>query len=344
MNAEPDLARPRLSSGSLRRSSLEAALGRALLSVVTLGGSRARLTVLTFHQVAAEPDPLFPDVPDARLFESQIGWLAEFCTVLPLPEAASHLAAGHLAPRAACITFDDGYANNLEVAAPILRRLRVPATFFIAGGAIDVGIMWNDLVIEGVRVARDDLDLTGVGLGRYPIGDAPSRRAAVQAIIQKLKYRPLGQRLELARAVYSAGAGQHPPPRLMMTRADVADLARQDFDIGAHTINHPILNELHGDEARREITRSYDWVKEVTGKPPRSFAYPNGRPGVDYAEQHVAMVADAGFDVAVSTAWGCATRSSPMLQLPRVSLVERDRSGVWWRLAKTALDSYLRTA
>lgn len=316
-----------------------AAFERTLLGALTGRGGRARLMILMFHQVPREADPLIEDVPDARQFGRWMTWLRELCCVLPLADAAERLAAGTLPPRAACVTFDDGYEDNLSVAAPILARLGLPATFFIAADAVESGIMWNDLVIEGVRHCGPTLDLGGSGLGSFRLGGSAERRTAIERIIDQLKYRSPGERLELAEAVFRAAAGGD-PPRLMMTRAQVAELSRLGFDIGAHTINHPILKSLADAEARAEIAESREWVQELTGLRPRSFAYPNGRPGVDYSPQHVRMVEEAGFEVAVSTAWGCALRASGRLELPRFAPWERDRRGFWLRFVKTAIASY----
>ena len=68
----------------------------------------------------------------------------------------------------------------------------------------------------------------------------------------------------------------------MMTPETVRAFGRDGFDIGAHTVNHPILATQSADEARFEVQASRDWVARVTGAAPVSFAYPNGRPGRDY--------------------------------------------------------------
>ncbi|MEO1202675.1 MAG: polysaccharide deacetylase family protein, partial [Pseudomonadota bacterium] len=126
---------------------------------------------------------------------------------------------------------------------------------------------------------------------------------------------------------------------LMMRRTEVRDLADRGFEIGGHTISHPILKELPDDEARREIIDCRRWVKEVTGTAPASFAYPNGRSGVDFDERHVAMVREAGFAAAASTDWGFAAASSHALRLPR--------TGPWWRQGRRfnvgLIRSYLRS-
>ena len=314
-------------------------LRRATLSLVSPAGRRARLQVLTYHRVLEERDPLVPDEPDAAAFRAQMTGLAELCSVLPLPEAAERLAAGTLPARAACVTFDDGYANNHQVAAPILEEVGVPATFFIAGGAVDRGIMWNDLVIEAIRRAPAALDCGPIGGEAVPLPDAAARVAAVPRILDSMKYRPLGERWEAAVALYERNV-EGPPPRQMMTREQVRDLARRGFDVGGHTVTHPILATLPAAEARQEIEGCWEWVRDVTGVAPRSFAYPNGRPGRDFGPEHAAMAREAGFEVAVTTLWGSARRRDDPMLLPRYTPWETDQAGLWLRLMKTSLRSY----
>ena len=121
---------------------------------------------------------------------------------------------------------------------------------------------------------------------------------------------------------------------MMLRDAQVAELARRGHDVGAHTIKHPILKELSAERAREEITASGRWLTDVIGAAPKSFAYPNGRPGRDYDASHVAMVRDAGFELAVSTSWGCARRSSDVYQLPRCTPWELSSRWFPLRLAK----------
>lgn len=96
-------------------------------------GKRARLTILIYHRVLAEPDPIVNDEIDALTFEQHMELLRSGFNVLPLGEACKRLSEGTLPTRAACITFDDGYANNERIACPILTRLGLPATFCING-------------------------------------------------------------------------------------------------------------------------------------------------------------------------------------------------------------------
>jgi peptidoglycan/xylan/chitin deacetylase (PgdA/CDA1 family) len=253
--------------------------------------------------------------------------------VLPLPDAVRRLRAGTLPARAACITFDDGYANNQEVAAPILEQAGVPATFFITGGAVDTGIMWNDLVIEAVARRSGPLRLDSLGGDelRGEVGEADG--TLVLRVLERLKFLPLAQRWHAAERIYRDNVAGD-VPRLMMTRAMVADLARRGFDVGGHTLAHPILKVLGDDAARAEIEGCSRWLRDVTGEAPVSFAYPNGRPGRDFAPVHGQMAAAAGFELAVSTEWRVAQRATDAYSIPRI--------GPWWRLQRSLPDGFLR--
>ena len=120
--------------------------------MISGGLGQARLSVLIYHRVLAAPDLLRPWEPDRDRFRRQMELLASNFKVLNLGEAVQRLAEGRMPPRAACVTFDDGYADNAAIARPVLEELQLPATFFIATGYLDGGRMWNDTVIESLRL------------------------------------------------------------------------------------------------------------------------------------------------------------------------------------------------
>jgi peptidoglycan/xylan/chitin deacetylase (PgdA/CDA1 family) len=291
---------------------------RSAFALASPGGRGARLSILIFHRVLAAPDALFPEEPDAGQFEALIAHVAARFRVLPLADAIDALRRGTLPSRALAVTFDDGYADNLSVALPILQRHDVPATVFVATGYLDGGAMWNDLVIEALRMtSRDALDLATIGLGRFTLDSTVARRRAIDAVLAHLKYLPQAERESHARRTLDL-AVVDAPRGLMLTRQALAALDdAAGIGIGAHTVTHPILARLDADAARREIAASKHDLEAMLGKPVRLFAYPNGKPARDYTPEHVRMVAAAGFTAAVSTAPGVARRDADVYQLPR---------------------------
>lgn len=298
-------------------------LTRLLGDLLSPMGRRAALSVLIFHRVLAEPDPLYPDEPDARRFDTLLGWLSRSFNVLPLDRAVRELGAGTLPARAAAITFDDGYHDNFSVAMPLLRKHGLTATFFIATGFLDGGRMWNDTVAEAVRgFTGEHLDLNAVGLGSFPVRDWNEKRLAIRALLPRLKHLPLDERLARAEAV-AARCAVELPADLMMSSEQVKQMRAAGMAIGAHTQNHPILARLDDAHAREEIAGSKHRLESLLDERVTLFAYPNGKPSQDYLPAHVAMVLDAGFDAAVSTAVGAARRGADMMQLPRFTPWDR---------------------
>ncbi|HRH86066.1 MAG TPA: polysaccharide deacetylase family protein [Rubrivivax sp.] len=301
---------------------------RALAALRSPAGPRARLSILIFHRVLAQPDALFPDEVDAARFDRLCSWVRQWFEVLPLDDAARRLALGTLPARALAITFDDGYEDNCSIAMPILQRHGLSATFFVATGFLDGGCMWNDRIIEAIRgTGRTALDLAQIGypeFGAFRTDDTASRRAAIDAILPRAKYFEPAQRLALSQRVTEL-AQSAPPEHLMMSSQQVRDLHAGGMQIGAHTVNHPILARLDAAAAAREIGDSKRQLETLTRAPVTLFAYPNGRRGDDYDDASVALVREAGFEAAVATTWGAARRDSDRFQLPRFTPWDRSR-------------------
>ena len=305
---------------------------RSVGNLLSPAGSQGKLTILIYHRARAAPDPLLHDEIDAATFERHMALLQADFNVLSLGEACARMARGALPARAACVTFDDGYADNEQIALPILKRLGLPATFFVATGFSDGGIMFNDGVIEVVRRApAGHHDLSALGLGSHTLADTASRRSVIDSLIAKLKYRRVGERSELV-ARLAAAMRSALPADLMMRPAQIKRLHDEGMEIGAHTINHPILARLDDDEARAEIVGSKRRLEEITRAPVAVFAYPNGKPGQDYGPRDVQLVKQAGFAAAVSTVNGVADRNSDLYQLPRFGPWDRSRHRLGVRL------------
>lgn len=307
---------------------------RFLFQRLSPQGSGARLSILIFHRVLETGDPLLPSEPDRAQFEAQMVWVRRWFNVLPLAEAVRHLRAQTLPARALAITFDDGYSNNYSVAFPVLKRLGLPATFFVASGYLDGGRMFNDTVIEALRRCRDEvLDLSDLNLGKHALRTIDERRAAIERLLPALIHLPAEDR-ERKIASIAERCASVLPSDLMMTSDQVAELHRGGMSVGAHTQSHPILPTLDSEAARKEIALGRSRLEKITGAPIELFAYPNGKPGQDYGPAHVQMVRALGFKGAVSTAVGVATAGSDPYQLPRFTPWDRSSIKYGVRLAQ----------
>ena len=313
---------------------------RSVFNRLSPAGERGRLSALIFHRVVPTRDPLFPGEVDAAEFDAICAWVRDWFQVLPLDEAVDRLARGSLPARALTITFDDGYRDNREVALPILQRHGLTATFFVSTGFLDGGRMWNDTVIESLRGSpKEALDLTALSggrLGRLALGapgDAATRRAALDAVLPFAEYLAPEARADFVAGLAEQAAARLPDD-LMMASAQVTELHRAGMQIGAHTVNHPILTRLSDAGVRDEMAGSKAALEALTGAPVTLFAYPNGQPGQDYAEREVATARAVGFRAAMATTWGAARSGADLFQLPRFTPWDRTRWRFGLRMAR----------
>lgn len=309
----------------------------SLLQALSPTGRDARLSILIFHRVTPQRDPLFPGEMHAARFDATLAWLARWFRVLPLRDAIARLQAAELPARALAITFDDGYADNVEVALPILQRHGMPASFFVASDYLGGGCMWNDEIIEAVRASTLD-ELDAGPLGRHSLRDVEARRRAIAQLIAQIKYLPPLVRAEAVHEVQRC-ARVGAAPALMMYPEGVRTLHRAGMEIGAHTATHPILARLTRADAANEIARGRTALEEIIGEPVTGFAYPNGKPDTDYLREHVDMVRAQGFAYALSTARGAARLGDDVFELPRFTPWDDTRLRFGLRMARNLASS-----
>lgn len=293
-------------------------LGAATRLGPTLLGTRgtSRLSILIFHRVLPARDVMRPDEPTQQHFDWQMRLLRQHFNPLSVEEGVRRLHDGTLPERAVCVTFDDGYADNLTCALPVLERYQIPASIFISTGFLDGGRMWNDTVREAVRIAPgEQLDLADIDLGAHALDTEVARLACAETVIKQIKHRDPAERARLVDAI--AGRVGELPADLMLTTAQLRALSGGLITIGAHTVNHPILASVSASDAAQEIGESKRWLEDVLQQPVTQFAYPNGAPGVDYGLDHRDLVEGLGFRLALSTHWGVVSSDSDVLQLPR---------------------------
>jgi len=303
------------SSSAFRKPSLP----RGLLSLMSPSGARGRLSIFMFHKIPALADPLVPDEMNLARFERILDFLVDHANVLPLAEAVKAMQQESLPARAVALTFDDGYPEWIDHVSPALRKRGLPATFFVTTEQLGGESLWHERITSAVRALPDSGVLLPYGFGNYSdLHNAATRRLLVSALQERLKYAPLPERL----AAIEQLEAQACRPLELARRFDAAavrTLHSQGFEIGAHTIRHPILNECTLAQARQEIAGSRETLEAIIGGRVESFAYPNGRPGEDYNAAHVALVKAAGYTSAVTTSSGASSSASDVFQLPRFS-------------------------
>ncbi len=284
--------------------------------------SPQRLSVMIFHRILPETDRFLAGDPTADEFSAVMAVVRERFHPIRLAEGVRRLQDGTLPQRSVCVTFDDGYADNLEVAAPILKDLQIPATVFVATGYLDGRSMWNDRLSAAIRQAPGEhIDLNEFDCGQHPVGDLAQRAQLASFLIRQLKYRPSEEREQIAGELAARYAPNMRSP--MMTRDQVRQLRAEGIEIGGHTVTHPILARTDDDRAFQEIAENKEDLEGLLGERLRFFAYPNGKPGQDFAPIHSDMVKRAGYRGALTTRPGVSTAGTDPFLLPRFTPWDR---------------------
>lgn len=313
---------------------------------------------MLYHRIAAPRlDTALLDVSPERL-AAHLEILGAEATIVPLDEFEDRRRAGTLPARAVAITFDDGYADNLHVAAPIIERHRASATVFVATGIVGArGEFWWD---DAERVAATPLTLgvpapvPGVPWngedGRGPVAEpwnltcsgARSARESLLAGLSAMLHDMEPAARDAAVASLRAWAGVPDtarPDRRGLTQDELVRLARTPgIAIGAHTVTHPCLARLPFEAQLAELRGSRAALEAMIGRPVTALAYPFGT-RADVSRDTLRAARQAGFEYACANEPGVAWRWSSRWSIPRV--IVRDWSGAefrqrleaWWKRA-----------
>jgi len=224
--------------------------------------------------------------------------------------------SNQLPARAVCITFDDGYADNYLNALPIMQKFNLNATFFIANGYLNGGIMWNDKITEAIQLmSSKQLDLNDFKLGVFSINSQDCKSEVAREIINKIKHLAVDERKKIADDI--AARVNNIPTDLMMTDEQLIKLHQAGMDIGGHTVTHPIIAGLNQKTLEKELCENKHYLEKLLKSTIKFFAYPNGKPEVDYKIEQIEQIKDQKYQAAMSTQWGVSNKSSDIYQLPR---------------------------
>ncbi|WP_199610387.1 polysaccharide deacetylase family protein [Flocculibacter collagenilyticus] len=299
--------------------------------------AKGKLSILIYHQVLEQPDNMRPTEPDAAVFRWQMSLVKRYFTPLSLTDAIQHLKNNTLPSNAICVTFDDGYENNLTVAQPILNELGIPATVYVATGFSQGENMFNDRIIDLIGdLANSQIDLTSIRQGVVALDSWQARRATATSVINAVKYLPIEQRKQLINQLYQDNGKTEYPAR-MMSAEQVAELSALGVEIGAHTVEHPILKSLSIEQQQWQIEHSQHELEAWIKKPVNHFAYPNGKFGADYSLDTVKCVKSCNFHSAVTTHRGISQSGSDLFQLNRFTPWDKSPLKFHLRLVRNQL-------
>jgi peptidoglycan/xylan/chitin deacetylase (PgdA/CDA1 family) len=303
--------------------------------LIESGVSRAlgRLTppcavLLTYHSVQPEPDPLArligPGISHSeRDFDQQMQTIARHFAPVTL-EQVQHFLEGkrELPRRAVAVTFDDGFRDNYELAAPILARHGIPAAFYMTVGCLGIGrAPWfcrlrYAFVVAPPRLWTDPWEGRG-----WDLGQAEARAQARLAALERCATL-VGEAQSRLVAAIEHGLEITPAPEfdhLMLDWEQVAALHRAGHVVGSHTMTHPNLAHVTLDDAREELRQSKQILEQRLGTTIKHFSYPYPILSPNWNAQTRALTAELGYETAVICDAQAARAGQDPLAIPRVS-------------------------
>lgn len=312
-----------------------------------IGGKKKgrRSVVLLYHRIARlSSDPqLLAVLPEN--FEAQLKRLARNYQPMPLSALPAALADGSLPEKAIAISFDDGYADNLHEAKPLLERSGLHATIFVTSDAISRNQeFWWDTVAHiflGPHVLPETLniDIDGTAYVRKikPSGsgtdfhrlyrywnvlekdDPTSRHAIYRELCTMLRVLPpLTLQRVIERLNEWAGQGESADNNRTLSEQELRDLAScNEVEIGCHAKTHSVLSRLPVAAQEREIRGSKETIEDIIGKPVTGFSYPFGSLS-DYTKETQTLLKTAGFTYACTTVPSPVARGENPYEIPRL--------------------------
>ena len=271
---------------ALRRDVVGAALhwsgiGRSFEMVARPTGA----IILMYHSISQDDLAEFIDPPNRlspALFERQMAFLSAHRRVVPLSEVVQQIESG-TSPLAGtvCITFDDGYLDNLTTAAPILEKYNLPATLFLATGYVERGeSQWADTLYWLLKHrSSDTMSISSIGLSEtnlaYPAGRAAARLLLHRHMLESGHDDRTRLFNEVDRQLCPVGKR----PRLTLNWDEVRELRRRYpfFAIGGHTREHIDLRTHRGETAWSQIKGCADDLQRELGAESRHFSFPYSR-------------------------------------------------------------------
>lgn len=277
--------------------------------------------VLMYHDVLCECYNL-PSwmIVSAENFAKQMVFIQEHFQIITIKEAIclSRNRVNQGKPFAV-ITFDDGYSGNYSTVLPIIEKMQIPITVYVATGALENNqIFWYDRIISLLSHYPKliNVDLSSFGLGKFPLNrecQPQSRWNRMQQLLSELKTLS-PRRREVAVAELLAQFGEGPRRGQMLLVEELAKLAASPWvTVGGHSHCHNILTQLSEAELSRTLSVNRLQLQKWTEQEVNHFSYPNGT----YDERVIAAVKKTGFESAMTTKTGWWGRAPDLYRLNR---------------------------
>ena len=273
------------------------------------------LFIFMFHKISTDIDFLHMSIhPDK--FDSIITWCNLYGDIISLND----LESSAWNSTTFCITFDDGYKNNLSF---VKSHPEEKAIIYLATSYIGTGkSFWADKMQSLILKSRlTQIDLTKYKLGKYKLNTIKSKKRTILKLNMALKQFHPHKIDEIVNEISKQLRNDKQIDDVFLSWNDVVYLNDQHVDIGSHTHNHVITNKVNKKELEFEFKKSNSLISEHIKKPVIHFAYPNGTIN-DIFNDYELTLKKFGYKTAVTTVDGSNKKNCNPFLLKRINITE----------------------
>ena len=282
-----------------------------------LGGA----LILGYHRISATQEDTYEVCVSPENFEEHLAVLRKYTHTIGLSKLVQHLKEGSVPQKWVAITFDDGYADNLYIAKPMLEKYEVPATVFVCTGNPGKEFWWDELerlvassTAEFNALARQ-MQENGFPW-TAPDADLLKRsqfRHSLYYFLLTLEVEEQNRAMQVIRD-WSGVLPEERGARRSLEPSELLQLAGGGLvELGSHTRNHPMLPQLSLERQREEIITGKQELESILGRPVDGFSYPNGRATWDAKR----IVQELGFAYACTSLHDTVRPGADLYELTR---------------------------
>jgi peptidoglycan/xylan/chitin deacetylase (PgdA/CDA1 family) len=299
---------------------------------------RARLLggalILGYHRISVLEDDFYEVCVSPENFAGQMEALREYAHPISLSKLVQSLKENVLPPKSVAVTFDDGYADNLYAAKPILEKYDIPATVFICTGYIGREFWWDELE-RLVLCSRADPHTLNLRERKVqfkwdpPQGNTKMDNAevlkqfhrALYPFLLSLDVEAQNHAMALIRSWSEISSSRISISRAMNEEELLRLVDGGLIELGSHTRHHPMLQQISPERQKEEIQSSKRDLETLLGEKIGGFSYPNGRATADAKR----IVREMGFEYACTSLHDVVRPGGDIYELTRFWQQDVDR-------------------
>jgi peptidoglycan/xylan/chitin deacetylase (PgdA/CDA1 family) len=300
--------------------------------------SPSGVAILMYHSVQDEPERYANSIGlgiihATSMFERQMELISRRFNSVTIDDIQLFLAGGKPLPtRAVAVTFDDGYADNSEIVAPILSRFGIRASFYLMVSVIGTkNPPWFCRLRYAFGTTRKKEWLSPANGQPWSLTTAQDRNAALLAAFNSCaslagdaleqSVQTIERGLDIEALIGGSG--------FMMDWNQARALQRAGHVVGCHTLTHPNVAHVARDVAHKELLVSKRKLEEELSVPVLHFSYPHPALNPHWTPGTVAMTKEVGYQTAVTTTDGPVRRGDHPLMLTRVRTPRPEHEFMW---------------